>query len=898
LFTDLVGSTRLWEEFPDAMRRALARHDELVRTAIEDTGGLVVKTTGDGFHAVFPTARGAVDAAVALQLALAAETFAETGPLQVRVGVHTCEAEYRDGDYYGSEVNRAARLMSVAHGGQVVVSLATSALVRDGSVELVDLGDHRLRDLTTAERVYEVRAPGLATGHPPLRSLDALPGNLPRQMTTFVGRDAEIASIAALLREASLVTLTGVGGVGKTRLSLQVAAEVVPHFPDGAWLCEFAPLADPGAVWETMAGSLGLQPFPGRSLEETVLEYLSSKRMLLVVDNCEHLLDALARVIETIARRAPQVSVLATSREGLGLPGERMVAVPSLGLPADDLDVDELVQTDSVRLFAARAESTGGFVLTPQNASAVGVVCRRLDGIPLAIELAAARARSMSADDLVDRLDQRFKLLTRGSRSARERQQTLRSTIDWSYDLLDPTEQLALNRLSVFAGSCDLAGAEAVLADDDLDEFDVVDLLGQLVDKSLVVAEHHEERVRYRMLETIRQYADEKLREGGETEAVRRRHADHYVARVEEAGPHLVGPDQVAWNASLMRDADNLRATLDWAIETPSVEHALRLVVPLMIDTSIGDLALEWAPLATNVPGADSHPGFPAVAAWAAWAAARSVDVERAQHFLDRGDCAARELGVRSLELARARSLIDFGRGDYVEALRHATEWLELSRAAGDPEPYARALVLSGAMLCQRGDIESGFASIDEAIVISRQHGQLANLAYGLMSKASYVGSDAASSALAGLDEAVVIAEHLGGFLLVNCLWGQGWCRATIGDWAGALAAMIESLDAQRRFHTPLAGGYVASVACTFTALGHHEPAAVLFGFADTLFVGMSAVSMQNDLVDTARAELAAAFDADALAALKDRGAALSSTEALAYLRAEAEGLLGAELRP
>jgi class 3 adenylate cyclase len=473
LFTDIEGSTRAWEEQSEAMRVALAVHDEFVRHAIEAHGGYLVKSTGDGAFAVFGGADEGVGAAVTAQLALVEADWPDDVVLRVRMGLHVGPATEQGGDYLGLEVNRAARLTSVAHGGQIVCSAAVGELVRE-QFALVDLGEHRLRDLQSSVHVFQVDAPGLRSEFPPLRSLDTLPGNLPRQVTTFVGREEEIASLADLVRVTSLVTLTGVGGVGKTRLALQVAAEAVAEFPNGAWLCEFAPVADPGAVWETLAGSLRLQPFPGRSIEESVLEYLAARRLLLVLDNCEHLLDAIARQVTAIGQRCARVSVLATSREGLALAGERIVAVPSLGVPADDSDMNALMGADSVRLFSDRARAAKNvFVLSDRNASAVGVLCRRLDGIPLAIELAAARVRSLSPEDLVARLDRRFKLLTRGSRAALERHQTLRSTIDWSYDLLEPVERRALDRLSVFAGGCDLAAAEAVLAADDLDVWDV-----------------------------------------------------------------------------------------------------------------------------------------------------------------------------------------------------------------------------------------------------------------------------------------------------------------------------------------------------------------------------------------------------------------------------------------
>ena len=364
LFTDLEGSTRLWESHPEAMKPALARHDTILRDGVAAHHGHVVKTTGDGIHAVFPTAHDALDAAVAVQLRLSGEPFDETGPLRVRMGVHTCEAEYRDGDYYGSEVNRAARLMSVAHGDQIVVSLVTSELVREGSVKLVDLGEHRLRDLTNMERVFQVSAPGLVPTFPPLRSLDSLPGNLPRQVTTFVGREAEIASVAELVRSSPVVTLTGVGGVGKTRLALQVAAEVVPHFRDGAWFAELAGVRDPEAVPDALVTLYGLQPRPGLSATDALIDFLAAKELLLVLDNCEHLLRSVAGLVDNVVRSCPLVRVLATSREGLNVAGERMLGVASLAVPDDTADVMLIAQCDAVMLFVDRARAVkANFIL-------------------------------------------------------------------------------------------------------------------------------------------------------------------------------------------------------------------------------------------------------------------------------------------------------------------------------------------------------------------------------------------------------------------------------------------------------------------------------------------------------------------------------------------------------
>ncbi len=764
LFTDIEGSTQLWESAPEVMRPALERHDSLLRAAIDAHGGYVFSTGGDGFGVAFGRAGDALTAAIEIQEALARERWPDGAMVRVRVGVHTGEASERDGDYFGPAVNRAARLMAVAHGGQIVCSSPVGELVR-GSFTLVDLGEHRLRDLQSLVHVFQVDAPGLSTEFLPLRSLEASPGNLPRQVTTFVGRETEIASLADLVCSSSLVTLTGVGGVGKTRLALQVAAEVVSDFPDGAWVCEFAPVTDPGAVWDALAASLRCQSFPGRSVEESVLEYLAAKRLLLVLDNCEHLLDAIAGQVRAITQRCARVSVLATSREGLALAGERIVAVPSLGVPSDGCDLDALLRAEAVQLFSDRARaSRNDFALTDRNAGAVGVLCRRLDGIPLAIELAAARVRSLSPDDLVARLDQRFKLLTRGSRAALERHQTLRSTIDWSYDLLEPIDRRALDCLSVFAGSCDLTGAEAVLASDELDRFGVVDVLGQLVDKSLVVADVDTDDggVRYRLLESIRQYAAERLQHSGETAAVRRRHADYYVDVAEAAGPHLRTRDQIEWSAAVAREIDNFRAVLDWAVETASVDHALRLAAPFAVNgMAIGDAAQGWAETASTIPGGDDHPLFPEVAAFASLGATFAGDLERAETRVAAAERAQTTLGAGRCPVLRARALLAVFRGDVESARSHAQACVALARTSGDPDELARALlVLASSLMLAEPDVAT--ATLDEAVRVAHDAGLASTLAIGLPFLAGILPIQESERALALIDEAIEVGTRLG----------------------------------------------------------------------------------------------------------------------------------------
>ncbi len=398
LFTDLEGSTRLWEEHPDAMHDALARHDELVREAIESHAGHVVKTTGDGFHAAFATARDALDAALYAQLALTAEPWASTGPLRARMGVHTGEAQHRAGDYYGTSLNRAARIASVANGGQTLLSRASAEIVQDALPDgclLSDLGEHRLRDLSRVERVFQITAPGLSTQFPPLRTVDAFPGNLPLQTTSFVGREDEIAALAEALKGWRLVTVTGVGGVGKTRLALQAAADVIPDFPDGAWLCELASARDPDAMLEVIAATLGVAPRNDLGLDAAIVESLRSRSLLLVMDNCEHLLDAAGRLVEAILRSCADVRVLATSREGLAVADEHVVPLRSLPVPGIDASSDVVATCEAVRLFVQRADSVrSGFTIDDANAHAVAEICRRLDGVPLAIELAAADRRN------------------------------------------------------------------------------------------------------------------------------------------------------------------------------------------------------------------------------------------------------------------------------------------------------------------------------------------------------------------------------------------------------------------------------------------------------------------------------------------------------------------------
>jgi predicted ATPase/class 3 adenylate cyclase len=539
LFTDIEASTRLWETDPETMRQALAAHDEMLRAAVDARNGYVFSTGGDGFAVAFSRAGEAVGAAVEAQRALQAWPWPTSIPLRVRMGMATGEAQERDGDYFGPVLSRAARVMAAGHGGQILLSAATAALA-DG-VDVDDLGVHRLRDLSGSEHLFQVRAEGLATGFPALRTLDAIPGNLPVQTTSFVGRHAAMEELVAAVRTHRLITLTGVGGVGKTRLAVQVAAEVVSEFPEGVWLVELAPLGDPAALPDVVATALGVATRAGQSVTSSLIEALSSRRLLLVLDNCEHVLDAAAELVGAILVATKNTTVMATSREGLRLGGEHLWAVPSLGVEGE--------ASEGVELFVERAgEVNARFSVRDQaDRAAVSAICHRLDGIPLAIELAAARMVSMSPQDVVDRLADRFRLLA-GSRRGVERHQTLRHTVAWSYDLLDDDEKTVLRRSSVFAGGFDLPAIHRLC--DRLDEYALLDVLDSLVRKSLVTVEHVHGHARYGLLETIRQFAEEQLAATGDIADVRDRHAAYYAAQA-----------QAYWE---IWDTPRMRVALDW----------------------------------------------------------------------------------------------------------------------------------------------------------------------------------------------------------------------------------------------------------------------------------------------------------------------------------------------
>jgi predicted ATPase/class 3 adenylate cyclase len=775
LFTDLEGSTRLWEEHPDAMQGALRRHDELLQHAVEAHGGYVVKTTGDGIHAAFATADAAVAAAVSGQRTLLEEDWEATGPLKVRMGLHTGAAELREGDYFGPAVNRAARLMAAAHGGQIIMSNATEELVRDAldpSVGIEDLGEHRLKDLGRAERVFQVKASGLPSLFPALRTLDAYPGNLPVLRTAFVGRHKELTELPELLRDAAIVTLTGPGGVGKTRLALQMAAAAVPDHPDGAWFVDLAPVTDPDLVPWTVLTALRLAQTRSGLVEEMLLASLRDQAVLIILDNCEHVVDAVADLVGLLAPSCPRIALLLTSREAIGVEGERVVPVAPLPLPTSGAaGIDELGANDAVALFVDRARAARhGFVLTAENSAAVTELTRRLDGIPLAIELAAARVRVMSPADIATRLDERFRLLTHGRRTALGRHQTLRAAIDWSYMLLDELEQLVFARLAVFTGGCTLDAAESIVTDERVDRFDVLDLLAGLAGKSMIVVDEEHGSARYRVLETLREYGQERLAEFGEADRLQALHCRYYLDFAEEAGRHFKLADDAAWVTKVETELDNLRAALVWGDEhdVTVVERLVRALALYWHQTKPRE-GWEWARLAVAADDARARATRP--------------------------------------ELLAVLAMLS-GDSGYLDP-QSAYASIECSHAAGEP-PLALAFSYLSNVLLQQNDPEGSRRFAEESQAAARAHQGLFELADALATTSlsyTFTGDETRGAELA--DEALDVAERLGNsFQLGNAQLSAGMARCRTDpeaavrffEMSGAWRAHLDRRGVRRTF--------------------------------------------------------------------------------------------------
>ena len=704
LFTDIEGSTKLAQEYPDAMPSLLARHNEILKQAIEAHNGFVFQTVGDSFCASFHNASDALHAALDAQRVLHTEDWT-AAPIRVRMGIHTGQVEAQEnGEYNGYlTLSHIQRLMSAAHGGQVLISLATQELVHDElpeGVTLRDMGQRRLKDVIRPEHIYQLVIAELPNDFPPIKTLDLYLHNLPAQMTSFIGREKEREEIKQSLSEHRLLTLTGSGGAGKSRLSLQVGMDCLQQFPDGVWLVELAPVTDPALVPQTLLTTFSLREDRHRSVLDVLIDYLRAKTLLLVLDNCEHLIEACAQISDALLQGCPKLRILASSREALGITGEVAYRVPSLNTPNPENlpSLDELHKADSIRLFVDRAATAKpGFMLTNVNAFSLAQICYRLDGIPLAIELAASRVKVLSPEQIAARLDDRFRLLTGGSRTALPRQQTLRAMIDWSYSLLSDQEKTLFRRLAVFVGGWTLEAAEAVCAgleEDAIPSYDVLDLLTRLVDKSLVVIEETEGEIRYHRLETIRQYSREKFFETDEVEAVRDRHLNFFVRFAELVDQKLKSRDQLLWHRRMSLEQDNLRAALEWGLNR-NLDNALRIA---------GATNLFWT------AGGYSAEGF-------RWT----------QRALEQGEKTPIPTGITNEQrlVGRAKALCGLTRlylslGDNASAKHAAEESVALYRQSQDRRGLAFALIVLAYPLDFLGEREQAETALQESYSIAR----------------------------------------------------------------------------------------------------------------------------------------------------------------------------------
>jgi predicted ATPase/class 3 adenylate cyclase len=773
LFSDIEGSTRLWEQVPERMQPALARHDAIARAAVVDNRGSVVKSTGDGIHAAFDSAADALNAALQLQLALADPAATDGLALNVRCGLHAGTHQQRDNDFYGPEVNRAARVMSVAHGGQTLLSRAVADRVGSSlpdGVTLHDLGRVRLRDLSSPEHVYQLLHPKLRADFPPLRSLEATPNNLAQQLNSFVGREREAAEVKAMLAANRLVTLLGMGGIGKSRLSVQLGAEVMDGFPDGVWLIELAPLSDPQLVPQAAASVLGVKEEGGRPVIDALVKFVRDRELLLILDNCEHVVHACAELAKQLLQAGPRLKVLASSRDPLQIAGEMAYHVPTLSAPDPNKPVTlvELTGHEAVRLFIDRASAAQpAFRVTEQNATAVADICHRLDGIPLALELAAARTRALSVEVISARLNDRFRLLVTSDRTVLPRQRTLRALIDWSYDLLPPEERLLFQRLSVFAGGWTLDAADAVGAGGDVEQADVLDLLSRLVEKSLVAMDLA--GARYRMLDTVRHYAQERMVEAGDNASTCTRHLDFYLALAEMARPELAGPKQGHWLTRLDVERENLLAAHDWSASLPDggavglrVVDALR---PYLIYRGQVSIGLRLTLDVLRRPGMDQRTSARLKALFGSGQYCNFMGRYRdAMGYLAEGLGIARDVGDKRWIAAILQMLgwVCQAEGDNAAAGGHLEEALGLMREVGNKLDVAGAANQLAQLYRAQGRLDEAEGLYETQLSLVTELGDQQSMAVGLLNLAMVaIGRGANDRARDMLAEGLRIAEAI-----------------------------------------------------------------------------------------------------------------------------------------
>jgi predicted ATPase len=805
----------------------------------------------------------------------------------VRMGLHTGEARAAGSDRIDhAPINRCARVKAAAHGGQVLVTKATHDLVEGrlgGGFGLKRLGEFWLRDLAGPEVIYQLTHADLPVEFPPIRTLAEHAGNLPLPVSSFIGRARELEQAAAALSEARLVTLTGPGGVGKTRLALQAAGQAESRFADGAWLCELAPIREPAGVDDAVAAVFSVTVRAGQGTREALVEFLRSKQLLLVLDNCEHLLEGAAALAGALARSCERLVILATSREALGIDGERLLPVPPLEVPDAGADLGTITEAEAVQLFAERAVAVKpGFAVTAQNAVAVAAVVRRLDGIALAVELAAARVPAMTPAELARRLERSFAVLAAGRRGAVGHHQTLRATIDWSFQLLAGPEQKLLARLAVFAGGCTLHAAEAVCGGEDIDPDTVFELLAVLVARSLVVAEEKELQTRYRLLETIRQYGEEHLDQSGETERWRARHAAYYAGLLTQVRDQAhEAEEEVFWAVRLGAEQDNLLAAWSWAISIGNVDIAFAILAgfaPVEIWSTYplvlaGEAALE-------LPGAAEHQGYPLALAVSAVFAASRVDVTGAEELCRRAaEASARQATPdwRVEEtICAARSSMAVTTGAFADAARFAEQTAGLARAGGDPADAAVELTFAVADYLLIDNASAAVPLATEALALARQAGAPAVIARCLLAQAAAVAESDPEQARACLHESRELSTAIGYQSAIDLNWAA-WIAFLVGDQASALELGRLAIHTLQWSGDHIRMGLVLHMMAGALAATRPDAAAIIQGAAQAHGVG------QSERIAEVSSFLAAALGEERVQELHVRGAGMDWDQVIAY---------------
>ena len=749
LFTDIVGSTLHWERADRAMHAALTRHDEIVRGAISEFGGQIMHTAGDGFCAAFPTPVQALKTSVKINRTLAEETWAETGPLQVRAAIHWGEAYERGGDYFGPSVNRTARILALAHGQQTLVSEAAYQQVRFAAaaneVILRDLGVHRLKDLQEPERLWQATHVSLPYEFPPLQSLDHYPNNLPQFLSSFVGRERDLSEVVSRLRSTRLLTVTGFGGSGKTRLALQASANLQEEFVDGIWLAKLETVPDPSLVAQEIANVLRIREQPGTSILSSIASHLEGRQTLLLLDNCEHVLDECSSIVSRLLAECPDLRIMTTSRQALGIAGESIYHVRPLKTPPVVAEVDAitdptvLLRIESVRLFAERATMVQPrFAITLENCRAIAQICQSLDGIPLAIELAAARVRAMSVNQIADRVEDRFRLLTSGRRDVLPRHQTLRALIEWSCDLLTPAERVLFSRLAVFSSGWTLEACEAVCVGGTVEEWLVLDLLTALVDKSLIITDYVDGQYRYSLLETVHDYCWETLGASGEEQAMRELHRDYFVALAEKLAPRLAEGDPAALS-QIEVEHDNMRAALEFCVNAPAGREAgLRLACALARFWEVRGYSREgrghFDALLAGSKGAEPNALTAQALTGAGILAFRSGDFDAARTLHESSLSIWQRLGD---EPKVAEALENLGnvaedQGHFEEARTLYAQALEINRMVGKTASEALNLGNLGSASAMLGDFDAANRYVGESLELSRRIGNQRCIGFSL----------------------------------------------------------------------------------------------------------------------------------------------------------------------